>query len=584
MDKTRFEYTLVRYPTALLWQLFFAAVVYFFNTIGWDFRNHVGDLAISSIWPAAGISLGLLLLFGKKAIYGILLGNIFYEFTYPHREWLGYFFHTISALGLATGQSLGAYTGYYLLKRFAYKGLFHSVLDSTLFILLGAIVSSMILPFFMILLLSADSQFHWGLVLPKGLEVWFSNISGVMIFTPPLLVWGRNTQWRWRPLAFVYFLLFIAGGVMITYLASEIRYGLIYLYLPLLIWTTFALGEIGATLSTLAFSIAAVAMANVADFVFVIAFVDIIAATILILLGALEENQAAQEELKAYSNNLESKVQLFAREQSRREAKANHENLAHALSIGVAHQMQNPIEKIAEFSEGGGICASLIFKEFQRAKPSLSYDTFATLEANFKTLTTCLESIQNSSVQAAHLLKIMNQQTIRDRGGSKEFKQVDLHALLNSSLGRNLAKQTIIAPDFKVSVVKKYSPALGDIRAIAGDLDQTFYHLFDNALYAMKEKFERGIKGYRPELFISTEQVGDQVEIIIRDNGIGIPQQALFKIFQPFYTTKSSGEFSGVGLTIAFEITEREHHGKIVIDSKEGEFTTVKITLPIHGS
>ncbi len=254
--------------------------------------------------------------------------------------------------------------------------------------------------------------------------------------------------------------------------------------------------------------------------------------------------------------------------------------MANTLSLGIAHQLHNPIIKVVEYSGGIEDCSDIIYKEFQKAKPILSAETINSIEANFISLNSCLKAVKEGSIQAAHLLKIMSQQSSRERTGHKEFKQVDLHALLNSSLGRNLAKQAIISPDFKVHIIKDYSPHVTTIKAISGDLDQTFYHLFDNALYALKEKYDELGKGYRPELRIETKDKETEVEVIIEDNGTGIAPQALYKIFQPFFTTKSEGAFSGIGLSIAFEITEREHKGKIEIDSTEGEFTRVKITLP----
>lgn len=580
MERSRFETHLIRQPTALFWQLFIVVSQFFFSALGWHFRSLSGDLAISSIWPAAGLSIAILVLFGKRAIYAIFLGNLLYELFYPNREWFGFLFHFVSSFGVAFGQTLGAYVGMFFLRRFLQRGVFYSVSDSSVFLVLTGLVSSIILPFFFLAMISFDSHFHWELFFPSWFQVWVSNVSGVFIFAPVLIVWGRNTFWKWPPKTYFQIFLFVLGFIAISFLAAKFRIGLIYLYLPWLIWITFTLGQLGATMGIFLFSIITLFLSDQEDLTFVIAFVDIVAATILILLGALEENISTQNELKEYSANLESKIHLFTKEQMRKEDKYIQKNANNALSVGIAHQLHNPILKVVEYSGGAETCADILYHEFQKTKPVLSDESFISIEANFKTLQTCLKSIKDGSIQAAHLLKAMNQQSSRERGVEKEFKAVDLPSLLNSSLGRNLAKQAIIAPDFKVNIVRNFSPRVGLIMGISGDLDQTFYHLFDNALYAMKEKQNSLGKQYKAQLVITTEDRGDNIEIIIEDNGIGIPPNALFKIFQPFFTTKSSEAFSGIGLSIAFEITEKEHHGKIEIDSNEGQFTRVKITLP----
>jgi signal transduction histidine kinase len=580
MEKSRFESSLSHLPEGFLWQLFFAAAIFASNLLGWHFRSPLGGFELSAVWPGAGVAIALCMLFGKRAIYGILLGNLLFELHSPLRETSNTWFTASSSIILAIAQTSGAYLGQFLLRKFSYKGIFHSVRDASVFLLLAGVVSSLIVPTVITTLLSFEPAFHWGSSFPQWFRVFISNVSGVFIFASVLIVWGRSQNWNLRSALTLQTALFLIIYGVITYLASEKRFGLIYLYLPLLIWIAFSLGELGSTLALLIFSLTSLLLADKSDLAFVIAFVDVVTATILILQGVITEIQSSQQELKDYSENLENKILFFSKEKDRKEEKNTQSAIANALSVGIAHQLQTPVSKIVEYSGGADTCAELIYQDFQRSKPSFSGDTFNTLEANFKTLQTCLKSIKDGSVQAAHLLKIMNQQTIRERTGKKEFKPVDLHALINSSLGRNLAKQSILDPHFKVNIIKNFSEKVPRINAISGDLDQTFYHLFDNAIYAMKEKFDRGEKDYTPQLVITTTDRGDFVEIVIEDNGIGIPPEALFKIFQPFYTTKPSGAFSGIGLSIAFEITEKEHQGKIEIDSNEGRFTKVKIELP----
>ena len=580
MERSRYEYILTRQPVALFWQLGIALAIFSTGVIGWYMRSMVGHLSISSVWPIAGVALAALYLFGRRGVWGIFLGSLLYEFFYPNRETAGYFIHFLACVGVSCGQTLGAYVGSMFLKKFLNRGLFHSVSDSTVFIVLAGLVSTMIVPFFFLGMLSLSPHFEWSEVYSKWLQIWVSNVSGVILFAPFLIVWGRNTFWTWKPQIYVQAGLFLVAYGVITYLASDVRLGLIYLYLPWAIWILFRLGELGATLAILLFSISSVLLAELEDLTFIISFVDVLAATILILLGALEERKTTEKELHDYTENLESKIITFTKEQGRHGDKMIKNLAVNSLSVGIAHQLQNPIIKIVEYSDGAGACSDLIYHEFQKAKPALTEQSFSQIETNFKTLHTCLSHIKDGSVQAAHLLKVMNQQSTREKETRKEFKLVDVHALLNSSLGRNLAKQAIVAPDLKINIIKKYSSRPQQIRAVSGDLDQMFYHVFDNAFYAMKEKHEKQGKNYKPHLIVSTEDKKEFVEIIIEDNGVGIPPNILFKIFQPFFTTKAPGTVSGIGLSIVFEIVEKEHHGKIEVDSTEGELTRVKISLP----
>lgn len=580
MERSRFEHTLMRQPLALFWQLFIALAVFFTGVIGWYIRSSIGQLAISFVWPIAGVALAAMYLFGKRAAYGIFLGSLVYELFYPNRETAAFFVHFFGCVGVAFGQTAGAYLGNFFLKKFMNRGMFRSVSDSTVFIVLAGLVSTMIVPFFFLGMLSFSPHFEWGEVYSKWFQVWISNVSGVLLFAPFLIVWGKNTFWDWKPIVYVQMVLFLSGYALITFVSSEIRLGLIYLYLPWAIWILFRLGELGATLAIFMFSISSVLLAELEDLTFIISFVDVIAATILILLGVLEERKATQRELQDYTENLESKIVTFTKEQSRHGDKLIQNLAVNSLSVGIGHQLQTPIVKIVEYSGGAEACSDLIYHEFLKAKPAMTEQSFSQIETNFKTLHTCLKNIKEGSLQAAQLLKVMSQQSSREKEVKKEFRLVDIHALLNSSLGRNLAKQAIVAPGLKVNIVKKYSPRPLQIKAVSGDLDQMFYQVLDNAFYAMKEKLENLGKSYKPQLIVSTEDKKEFVEIIIEDNGTGIPPSVLFKIFQPFFTTKSPGTVSGIGLSISFEIVEKEHHGKIEVDSNEGEFTRVKIQLP----
>ncbi|MEI6456962.1 MAG: ATP-binding protein, partial [bacterium] len=105
-------------------------------------------------------------------------------------------------------------------------------------------------------------------------------------------------------------------------------------------------------------------------------------------------------------------------------------------------------------------------------------------------------------------------------------------------------------------------------------------NIVNNSCYAVDEKAKKGIPGYSPEVVTSTKKVGDRIEIRIRDNGTGIPQHVIEKIFNPFFTTKPTGKGTGLGLSMSYDIITQIHKGKLEVQSKEGEYTEFIITIP----
>jgi two-component system, NtrC family, sensor kinase len=115
---------------------------------------------------------------------------------------------------------------------------------------------------------------------------------------------------------------------------------------------------------------------------------------------------------------------------------------------------------------------------------------------------------------------------------------------------------------------------------IPQDLSRVFLNVAGNAFYALRKKSQQSIPDYRPELRVSTRDLGERVEVRIRDNGTGIPKHLRDRIFDPFFTTKASGEGTGLGLSISHEIVVQEHQGEMRVDSQEGQYTEVLILIP----
>jgi signal transduction histidine kinase len=120
---------------------------------------------------------------------------------------------------------------------------------------------------------------------------------------------------------------------------------------------------------------------------------------------------------------------------------------------------------------------------------------------------------------------------------------------------------------------------LGKVNVIQQDMGRVLLNLFNNAFYAVTQKKKSDIQGYEPTVSVSTKKTGSFVEIRVKDNGNGIPKKVLDKIFQPFFTTKPTGEGTGLGLSLSYDIV-KAHHGELKVETKEGEGTEFIVVLP----
>jgi two-component system NtrC family sensor kinase len=170
------------------------------------------------------------------------------------------------------------------------------------------------------------------------------------------------------------------------------------------------------------------------------------------------------------------------------------------------------------------------------------------------------------------------------RGVSGERREVDLNALVDEAL--NLAYHGARAQDagFNITLERDLDPVVAPIELAPQEITRVLLNLIGNGFYAAtKRARSNGEAGYRPTLRVSTRDLGDDVEIRVRDNGTGIPPEVRDQLFQPFFTTKPTGEGTGLGLSISWDIVTQQHGGSIEVDSQPGEFTEFTIRLPRSG-
>ena len=197
---------------------------------------------------------------------------------------------------------------------------------------------------------------------------------------------------------------------------------------------------------------------------------------------------------------------------------------------------------------------------------------------SWRLLTGNLEKITEHGKRADGIVKAMLEHS---RGASGERRTVDINALVDEAL--NLAYHGARAQDqsFNITLERDFGDGIAPIEVNPQDMTRVFLNIFSNGFYAANKRARSGAdSGFKPTLKVTTRDVGDAVEIRVRDNGTGIPADIRDKLFQPFFTTKPTGEGTGLGLSITYDIVTKAHGGTITVDSEVDQFTEFVVTLP----
>jgi len=251
------------------------------------------------------------------------------------------------------------------------------------------------------------------------------------------------------------------------------------------------------------------------------------------------------------------------------------------LTAGIAHEIKNPLNFVNNFAS---LSVELLDEVKALAGPALATldeDKRADVDETMGLLSGNLEKIAEHGRRADNIVKSMLEHS---RGVSGERRAVDLNGLVDEAL--NLAYHGARAQDqgFNITLEREFDPALKPIELVPQDMTRVFLNLFGNGFYAAGKRAQAaGGSGFRAVLLVATREAGDAVEVRVRDNGTGIPAAIRDKLFQPFFTTKPTGEGTGLGLSISYDIVTQEHGGTIAVASEEGAYTEFTIRLPRAG-
>jgi signal transduction histidine kinase len=240
------------------------------------------------------------------------------------------------------------------------------------------------------------------------------------------------------------------------------------------------------------------------------------------------------------------------------------------LTAGIAHEIQNPLNFVNNFSDVSNELLEEMRREIEKGNID---DAMALVEA----IRENLEKILHHGRRADGIVKGMLQHS-RTSSGQKE--PTDINGLVDEYL--RLAYHGLRAKDksFNAKFENLYAPEVGRVNVIPQDMGRVILNLINNAFYAVSEKKKKTGDGYEPTVTVSTLQNNGNVEIRIKDNGTGISQKVADKIFQPFFTTKPSGQGTGLGLSLAYDIVTKGHGGELTMETTEGEGSEFTVILP----
>jgi len=279
--------------------------------------------------------------------------------------------------------------------------------------------------------------------------------------------------------------------------------------------------------------------------------------------------QKQNEEIEAQKKNVERTLG---------ELKSTQAQLIHSekmaslgeLTAGIAHEIKNPLNFVNNFSEVSAELIDEMLEELEKGNNADVLDIVKDLKQN-------LEKINNHGKRADSIVKGM---LLHSRGTSGEKTLTDINDLLDQYV--NLAYHGMRAQnkDFNITIEKDYDGSLEKINVVPQDISRVFLNIINNACYAANERNVQEDNDFSPTLKVSTKKLNDKVEIRIVDNGNGIPENIKDKIFQPFFTTKPTGEGTGLGLSLSYDIVTKVHSGELKVETKGSEGTSFIILLP----
>jgi signal transduction histidine kinase len=294
--------------------------------------------------------------------------------------------------------------------------------------------------------------------------------------------------------------------------------------------------------------------------------------------AALREAELRADAAAEKAKSLQAENEAYQRLKATQEQLLVQEKLASlgALTAGIAHEIKNPLNFVNNFADLSVELMDELREEVDKLKAGTPPDV-ENMKALLDDLTGNAKKINEHGKRADGIVRSM---LLHSRGQTGERQATDINKLLEEYV--NLTYHGMRAQDssFNVTIERDYANDVGKVEAIPQDLSRVFLNLLNNACYAVNERAKKNGAGFVPRLRVRSVNLGDAVEIRIRDNGMGIPPDVREKIFHPFFTTKPTGQGTGLGLSISHDIVVQQHGGQLEVETEPGEFTEFIVRLP----
>ncbi|MES1260291.1 MAG: ATP-binding protein, partial [Acidobacteriota bacterium] len=292
--------------------------------------------------------------------------------------------------------------------------------------------------------------------------------------------------------------------------------------------------------------------------------------------AAREQLTTAHEEEKRKSEALAAALEELKKTQDRLVVQQKLASLG-TLTAGIAHEIKNPLNFVTNFAE---ILRSLIADlrdSVASQKDRIDPGEFEFIEGTLQDVDVNAAKIREHGKRADEIVKGM---LMHSRGQRGQVQPSNLNSLISEYV--KLAYHGLRAQDinFNVTIEEDYDPAIPVMNIVPHDLSRVVLNLVNNGGFAADQKAKRAGPAFRPTLRIVTRNLDSHVEIRIRDNGDGIPEEIRQRVFEPFFTTKPAGSGTGLGLSMSFEIVVQQHGGQLRVESVPGAFAEFIITLP----
>ena len=242
------------------------------------------------------------------------------------------------------------------------------------------------------------------------------------------------------------------------------------------------------------------------------------------------------------------------------------------LTAGIAHEIQNPLNFVNNFSEVSAELIDEVEEELAKGDVEEARAIAADVKQN-------LEKIRHHGKRADSIVKGMLEHS---KIGSGEKVPADINTLADEFI--KLSYHGLRAKDksFNAELITHFDLHLPKVNVAQQDIGRVLLNMFNNAFYTVNQKQKTTGVDYKPEVTVSTSIEKNNLVIKVKDNGNGIPDAIKDKIMQPFFTTKPTGEGTGLGLSLSYDIVVKGHGGTITVDTKENEFTEFTILLPLN--